>query len=154
MVVQSPIYPKPDQKEILLIYMMKVDMYSNLGDSPFTGAPLENLEVEHLEDGFWGRYMDDKVTENWMAFVDDSNFGMAVYTPICNNFLAGMSGKPGGEAESGSTSYIAPVKSINMQKNTVFEYTYYLLIGDLNEMRSTIYDLKQEAVDPIHEIRK
>jgi len=135
---------KTNDQELPAVYpISSLDkLYCYLGDSPFTGAPLENLEVEHLEDGFWGRYMDDKITENWMAFVDENKFGMAVYTPICNNFLAGMSGKPGGEAESGSTSYIAPVKSIKMHKNTVLEYTYYLLIGDLNEMRSTIYDLK------------
>jgi len=120
------------------------NLYSYFGDAPFTGAPLVNLEVEHLEDGFWGRYMDNKVAENWMAFVDENKFGMAVYSPVCNNFLAGMAGKPGGEADSSSTSYIAPVKSVKMNKNIVFEYTYYLLLGDLKEMRSTIYKLKEE----------
>lgn len=121
------------------------NLYSYFGDAPFTGAPMENLKVEHLEDGFWGRYMDNKVTENWMAFVDDNKFGMAVYSPICNNFLAGMAGNPGGESESSSTSYIAPVKSIKMNKNTVFEYIYYLLVGDLNEIRSTIYNIKEQV---------
>ncbi len=74
----------------------------------------------------------------------ENKFGMAVYTPICNNFLAGMAGNRGGEAESSSTSHIAPVESIKLHKNTVYEYNYYLLIRDLNEIRSIVYRLNKQ----------
>jgi len=145
---KDTIYEEADNnhQELPAVYPISAldNLYSYFGDAPFTGAPLENPEVEHLEDGFWGRYMDNKVTESWMAFVDDDKFGMAVFTPICNNFLAGMAGDPGGKANSSSTSYIAPVKSMKMNKNTVFEYTYYLLIGDLNDMRSMIYKINEQ----------
>jgi hypothetical protein len=117
------------------------NLYSYFGDKPFTGAPLDNPEVKHLEDGFWGRYQDGMVTEHWMAFVDDNMWGMAVYTPICNDFLAGMFGNPGGESVDSSTSYIAPVKYESLYKDSVYEYEYYLLVGELEEMRSAIYDL-------------
>jgi hypothetical protein len=118
------------------------NLYSYFGDAPFTGGALVNPAVKHLEDGFWGRYNGSMVTENWMAFVDDDHWGMAVYTPICNDFLAGMSGEAGGEAFDSSTSYIAPVKKETLFNNSVYEYEYYLLIGELEEMRSTIYKLK------------
>lgn len=117
------------------------NLYAYFGEAPFTGAPLDKPEVQHLEDGFWGRYEGGMVTENWMAFVDENHWGMAVYTPICNNFLAGMSGQPGGEALDPSTSYIAPVKKATLFHNSVYEYEYYLLVGELEEMRSTIYKL-------------
>jgi hypothetical protein len=76
-----------------------------------------------------------------MAFVDDKNFGMAVYNPGCTRFLAGMSGVPGKEAADGSTSYIAPVKKEILFKNSVYEYEYYIMVGSLVEMRDRIYEL-------------
>ncbi len=116
-------------------------LYSYFGDKPFAGEPLSKPEVKNLGDGFWGRYHDDMVTENWMAFVDENLWGMGVYTPICTNFLAGMAGNPGFEAEDASTSYIAPVKKAALDKNTVFEYDYYILIGDLDEIRTKVYTI-------------
>lgn len=118
------------------------NLYTYLGDEPFTYAPLSKPEVINLSSGFWGRYEDNKVTENWMAFVDDDLWGIAVYTPICANFLAGMAGSPGGESLDASTSYIAPVKKEVFNKNTVYEYEYYLIVGKLDEIRSDIYRLK------------
>ena len=117
-------------------------LYSYFGDLPFSGGPLSKPEVIHLEDGFWGRYENDMVTENWMAFVDDNHWGIGVYTPICSNFLAGMAGSPGYEAMDGPTSYIAPVKSEALYKNSVFEYEYWLVVGTLQQIRSTIYAIK------------
>lgn len=111
-----------------------------LGPSPFTNDTVSKPGVIHLESGFWGRY--ENVSENWMAFVDDNNFGMAVYNPRCTRFLAGISGVPGKEAADGSTSYIAPVKKEMLTKNCVYEYEYYIVIGKLDEMRQRIYQLK------------
>ncbi len=113
-----------------------------LGPSPFTNDTVSKPGVIHLESGFWGRY--ENVSENWMAFVDDNNFGMAVYNPRCTRFLAGISGVPGKEAADGSTSYIAPVKKEMLTKNCVYEYEYYIVIGKLDEMRQRIYQLKMK----------
>jgi hypothetical protein len=118
-------------------------LFAYVGAEPFTdGAPKE-LQVINLASGFWGRY--ENVSESWMAFVDDSLFGMAVYNPKCTRFLAGMSGVPGKEAADGSTSYIAPVKKEILDKNCVYEYEYYITIGTLEEMRRRIYQLKVDA---------
>jgi hypothetical protein len=117
-------------------------LYSYFGALPFTGAPLDKPEVIHLEDGFWGRYENDMVTESWMAFVDDNQWGMGVYTPICSNFLAGMAGSPDYEASDGPTSYIAPVKKEILNKHSVFEYDYWLVVGTLHQIRSAIYAIK------------
>lgn len=121
------------------------NLYSYLGDKPFEKEDLKNIEVVHLEDGFWGRYQNNQVTEHWMAFVDDNNWGMGVYCPISSNFLAGMSGKPGFEAKDGPTSYIAPVKTFAFKKRDVLEYTYYIIIDDLSKIRKEIYKLNKSA---------
>ncbi|MEN8204134.1 MAG: Ig-like domain-containing protein [Bacteroidota bacterium] len=133
-----------NHQELPAVYPISAlkNLYAYFGGLPFTGAPLDNPEVEHLEDGFWGRYVGGMVTESWMAFVDDDLWGMGVYTPITTDFLAGMAGTPGGEATSGPTSYIAPVKTEALYKNSVFEYEYYLVVGSLNQIRSEIYAIK------------
>jgi hypothetical protein len=136
----------PLSQELPAVYPISAlnNLYSYFGSDPFTGDTLDNPVVEHLEDGFWGRYQDEKVTEHWMAFVDDENWGMGVYTPIALNFLAGMFQDPGFESEDGPTSYIAPIKTVALKKNDVFEYEYYLVIGELNEIRSEIYELNEQ----------
>ncbi|MEN9884500.1 MAG: hypothetical protein RLZZ420_1717 [Bacteroidota bacterium] len=116
------------------------NLYMYEGDKPFTNGPVKKLEVKNLSTGFWGRY--ENVPENWMAFVDDAHYGMAVYNPICTMFLAGMAGVPDKDATDGSTSYIAPIRNEIIYKTSVYEYEYYILIGDLDAMRKQIYDIK------------
>ncbi|MGQ1783614.1 MULTISPECIES: hypothetical protein [unclassified Saccharicrinis] len=119
------------------------NLYTYFGDKPFTGEPLSNPHVKNLRDGFWGKYKNQMVAENWMAFVDDDLWGMAVYTPICSNFLAGMAGNPGFEANDAATSYIAPVKKAILGKKSVYEYDYYLIVDDLEKIRSSIYEIRK-----------
>jgi hypothetical protein len=132
-----------NNQELPAVYPVSTlkNLYSYFGDAPFTGEPMDNPNVKYLQDGFWGRYKNDMVTENWMAFVDDNNWGIAVYTPICTNFLAGMAGDPGYESNDASTSYIATIKNAVLDKNAVYEYDYFLIIGTLDEIRSAIYSL-------------
>jgi len=127
------------------------NLYTYFGNAPFTGAPLTNLPTINLSSGFWGVYRgqagDDGggnyVTENWMAFVDNSQFGMGVYTPSSNEFIAGMAGDPnnGAEATDGATSYIAPLRVEAFDRNTVYEFDYYLVIGDLTQIRDKVYEI-------------
>lgn len=116
------------------------NLYLYEGNSPFTHAPLKNAEVTNLSSGFWGKY--ENVPEHWMAFVDDNNWGIAVFNPLCTRFIAGLSGVPGKESTDGSTSYIAPVKKEKLRKNCVYTYDYFILVGELTAMRKKIYELR------------
>lgn len=118
------------------------NLYMYEGNTPFTSSPIKQLEVKNLSSGFWGRY--EHVSENWMAFVDDNHYGMAVYNPICTMFLAGLAGVPDKDANDASTSYIAPIRNEILYKNSVYEYEYYILIGDLDVMRKQIYEIKRK----------
>jgi hypothetical protein len=117
------------------------NLFTYEGNAPFTNQDYKKLEVKNLSSGFWGRYKE--VSENWMAFVDDANVGMLVYNPKCTMFLAGMAGGPGKEASDASTSYIAPIKDEILNKNSIYEYEYYILIGSLAEMRKQVYEIKK-----------
>jgi hypothetical protein len=115
------------------------NLYTYLGNRPYTYAPFDNPTVVNLSSGFWGIYQN--VSEHWMAFVDDHYWGMGIYNPRCNRFLAGMAGSPGKESTDGSTSYIAPVREEVLYKNCVYEYEYYVIIGTLQEIRNKVYQL-------------
>ena len=116
-------------------------LYAYIGSEPFTNAQVQQLMVKNLKNGFWGVY--ENIPEHWMAFTDETDWGMAVYNPLCIRFLAGMSGVPGKEAADGSTSYIAPVKKAILYKKCVYEFEYDILIGNLDEMRAKIYELNR-----------
>lgn len=127
------------------------NLYMYEGETPFSNRPFKKFEVKNLSTGFWGRY--EQVPENWMAFVDDTHFGMAVYNPLCTMFLAGMAGVPDKDANDMSTSYIAPIRNEILYKNSVYEYEYYILIGDLALMRKQIYAIKNEIPKPVVKIK-
>lgn len=134
-----------NDQELPAIYPISAlkNLYTYLGNSPFTNALLDNPAVVYLSSGFWGTYKN--VSEHWMAFVDGNLWGMGIYNPRCDNFLAGMAGKPDKEASDGSTSYIAPVKKEILYKKCVYEYEYYVIIGSLSEIRSKVYELNSET---------
>ena len=130
-----------NDQELPAVYPISAlkNLYAYLGNKPFSDSDITPIEVKNLSSGFWGIYKN--VSEHWMAFVDDSNWGMAVYNSQCLRFLAGMSGTPGGEANEAATSYIAPVKRDILNKNSVYEYEYYIVVGSLNDIRKKIYEL-------------
>ena len=123
------------------------NLYTYVGASPFTNDTLSNPPVVNLSSSFWGRYLG--VSEHWMAFVDDDMKGIGVYNPKCNYFLAGMAGEPGYEALDGSTSYIAPVKKESLSKNSVYDYTYFIIVGTVEEIRTRVHELSLGFEDPI-----
>ena len=118
-------------------------LYSYQGAKPFQGDTLENLKVVNLASGFWGTY--DNISEHWMAFVDEQNWGLGVYNPQCTHFLAGRSGEPGRESSDGSTSYIAPIKNYALLRDSVLDYDYDLIVGTLDEIRAAVYRLHEAA---------
>lgn len=115
------------------------NLYCYMGKRPFSHDSLSLLPVVKLSSGFWGRY--DNVSEHWMAFVDNNEFGIGVYNPQCHRFLAGLSGDAGEEATDASTCYIAPVSKVALSKNAVFSYNYFIILGAIDDIRKQIYEL-------------
>src|ERR1035438_3677158 len=76
-----------NDQELPAVYPISAlkNLYSYIGNTPFTNAALTNLAVINLSTGFWGVYAN--VSEHWMAFVDDQRWGMGVYNAKCTNFL-------------------------------------------------------------------
>lgn len=135
----------PDNQELPATYIISAlsNLYSYFGDEPFTNAPVQQVPVVNLSSGFWGVY--DTTTEHWMAFVDDTLWGMGVFNRRCTNFLAGLAGTAGGEATSSSTNYIAPTHVDTLPLVCVYEYTYNLIVGTLPQIRATVYQLYADS---------
>lgn len=139
---------KNDQ-EIPAIYPISSlkNLYGYFGDKPFKNDKLDNPEVVEIKmdvpGSFWGKY--PKVPEKWMAFVDDNMWGMGVFSPNAERFIVyRYTSMTDGEAHSLSTSYIAPLCTSKLKKNSVFEYTYYIVVDHLPEIRNTIYTLNSK----------
>lgn len=121
-------------------------LYFYQGNAPFTGEEADTVNVEELSlvepKHGWGYYRE--VPEKWMAFVDDNGWGMGVYSPLATEFLAGrFRSSRSGEAYSDATSYIAPVRNHRMEKNSVVEYEYYIIIGTVAEIQSAVYQIRK-----------
>lgn len=81
-----------------------------------------------------------------MAFTDDNGWGVAVYSPSATHFLAGRFGDDlEGDALSTATSYIAPLKRERLMKDSVMEYEYYLIVGNIEQIREQIYKINKKA---------
>ncbi len=137
-------------QEIPAVYPISAlnHLYYYQGDAPFTGEPADSMEVEELRfeepQNGWGNY--SNVSEKWMAFVDDEGWGMGVYSPSATEFLAGrFKSSRSGEAMDEGTSYIAPVRIQRMTKNSVVEYEYYLILGTVSEIQSSVYKIRKES---------
>jgi hypothetical protein len=79
----------------------------------------------------------------WMAYVDDKDFGIGIFTPDTN---AAVSYRFRGNGKTGPTgsacSYLAPVRTMQLTKGLVVDYHIYLTIGTLDEIRARFKQLK------------
>lgn len=140
--------PAPNAQEIPAVYPISSlkNLYSYLGNKPFKGKRVNKIKVKELNPktgAFWGSY--PNVPEKWMAFTDDNNWGMGVYSDKAETYLAGRyKSDTDGEAESQATSYIAPCCQATLGNNSVFEYEYYIIIDTLENIRKTVYQLHSD----------
>lgn len=136
-------------QEIPAVYLISAlkNLYSYFGAEPFTGEAAEQTQVKQIIIGdpehFWGHYT--TVTEKWMAFTDDRGWGVAVFSPSATNFLAGRyDSDTNGNDKSAATSYIAPLRSEALKKDSVMEYEYYLVVGTIEQIRKEIYKINRK----------
>ena len=83
------------------------------------------------------------LTENWAAYVDDTDFGLGVYVPVANRLTCYRFGD--GRADHGSCSYFAPLTTFAITPGFTFDYKVHLTIGTLDQIRSRITDLHNSS---------
>ncbi|QOV91257.1 hypothetical protein [Humisphaera borealis] len=112
-------------------------LFTYAGDKPFTDGELKFVEHPFTMQSPWAHW---HATERWAALVDDSNWGLGVWSPETTRFSGGFSGKKGtGGPKDAPTGYIAPMRQEVLDHNAVHEYRYALVVGDLKAIRTWVY---------------
>lgn len=112
------------------------------GEAPFTNDPNLYWQTDYIWPDMAKKYM----PEYWSAWVDDNHWGVGVYTVDVDFHLAG--GYRHGQGENAgfgdmadATNYIAPVAIKKIEQFVPFEYTTYLVLGDLQDIREKLSGL-------------
>jgi hypothetical protein len=111
--------------------------FAYTGSSPFTSGGLTQIN----NSGPPWVYIN--ATENWIANVDGTDWGLGVYNPKAQYTVMGFYGthdtSPPGNPSSSSTGYIAPIVSEILDHNITYRYDFYLILGSLTNIRSYVY---------------
>ncbi|MBC2596246.1 hypothetical protein H5P28_18410 [Ruficoccus amylovorans] len=116
-------------------------LYYYGGDRPWSGG-----ELTTLDPGWPNEYYD--ITEHWAAFVNKRGWGVGVYVPEADQITTYRyegSGRTGTKGDA--CSYFAPIRSFAFDRPMTFEYTAYLTLGSIEEIRTrfqAIADSSQE----------
>lgn len=79
----------------------------------------------------------------WLAFVNDQNFGIGIYTPGTKEAVTYRHRGKGTTGPDGSAcSYVAPIRTLQLVKGSVVDYEFYLTIGTLDEIRARFAKLR------------
>jgi len=117
-------------------------IFSCTGTAPLTGGALTQQGSIFSGSGLpiWTLW---RATENWSAFVNDSNFGVGVHNPDAIRTLGGYYSPEADLCTGGSpddnTAYIAPLHIEVLDYNIVYEYNYNLIVGTLTDIRNWVY---------------
>ena len=128
----------PKQQELPAMYTIAdlSQLYTYEGPAPFTHAPLTSaLKIGPP----WTDYGRNMPHEKWAALADAHQWGVGIYNPIAEIFAGGIVGKPGGDTKSDSTGYLSPLRTETFDKNSVYQYDYYIIVGTVNEIRDFVY---------------
>ncbi len=133
----------PRHQELPAVYTIAdlPHLYTYDGDAPFTRDALTRIPPTPPPWTYWDG------TEKWAAYVDDDNWGVGVYYADAEEFIGGFAGSPGGGTMDASTGYISPLRTMAIEKDTVFEYEYTLIVGNLDEIRDFVYIAEGHTVD-------
>ena len=111
------------------------------GATPWTGGQLH--ENDNLD--FWSPGTSEnrfRASENWIAWVNDENWGVGLYVPDVTNMLVGRNEFSVNAGAIGLTpseavpcTYTAPLGVFNMPTYDPFTYTYYLRLGNVTLTR-------------------
>lgn len=78
-----------------------------------------------------------KSSRHWTAWLNDTDWGIGIYTPGTTEFTCYRHHGDGTAGENGSAcSYIAPVRTFALKKGVMVEYDVYLTLGSLDEIRT------------------
>ena len=83
-------------------------------------------------------------SSSWVAYLDDDNWGIGIYTPSTTDFTTYRALGDGTTGPTGSAcSYVAPLRTFALTNGLKVEYDVYLTIGNLDEIKTRFEKLKK-----------
>ena len=77
-----------------------------------------------------------KTSEDWIAYVDEKDWGIGIHTPGTSQFTFYRFKGNGQSGPHGSAcSYVAPIQTLRLQQGKIIEYEFSLTLGSLKEIR-------------------
>lgn len=105
----------------------------------FVDAALSNLV--YLTDGQLMRRVpgwpneSGKAPQQWVAYLDDSDWGIGIRTPGTAEFTCYRFGTGATGPDASSCSYIAPIRTFALTTGLKVEYDVFLTVGTLDEIK-------------------
>ena len=117
-----------------------------IGEQPFAGGALERI-TKKTEPGFPWKFW--TATERWAALVNDADWGLGVIMPGTTHFVGGFAGEEGaGGTKDAPTGYIAPLRTEVLDHNITYDFSYVLVLGSLEEIRTAALAEAKPAAPP------
>jgi len=138
----GPNQGKPRHQEMPAVFIdgaLKHFVYTK--DGVLTRAEPRIL-AENGREGVDGLRTDQSSSE-WVAYLDDNDWGIGIYTPGTPEFTCYRALGNGTTGPEGSAcSYVAPIRTFALTTGLELEYTVTLTIGTLAEIQSRFAALK------------
>jgi len=121
--------------------------YAYTGEQPFTNGALTQIKYQRSES-----VTDTKgliCPENWIAMVNDANWGLGVWKPNHYYFLTNKNGPDvEGDETSFSCSYLSPSTYEILDHNIQYDYEYTLILGTVDQIRQFVYAQSRPTAGP------
>jgi hypothetical protein len=110
------------------------------GTAPWTNGTVSLSTMPQLPN-FSPRFY---APEQWAAFVDSGDSGLAVYFPGLFPYVGGFAAAGSSGPTGTGTNYFAPLAAYTFGPNSVQEGDIYLVAGDYKHARQVVYDLHNQ----------
>lgn len=136
--------PRGLSQELPAVYpirnMSKMVIYD--GKEPWANKPLTLVKYTAKDTWIWTK---QNPTEPWAACLyPKTNSGLGVYSPSATEtWNMGWVGDKGTEF-SGPTMHFAPISKWKLAHNTVKEFEYWIIVGEISEIRKRVYCLHKQ----------
>lgn len=90
------------------------------------------------------------ITENWVAWVNDDDFGVGLYTPNTSTILTGKVGTKNYSSQiskADATTYTTMIAQMRLSTYETFSYDYYLTVGQVDKIRQSFNELAETCVN-------
>ncbi len=115
-----------------------------VGKEPFTNGPLTEVIGRESEFSWPPRVI--APTENWVALLDDKDYGLGIYQPLTNQFSVGFSGglelMGKGGPKDGQTGAVSPTLIEILDHDIQYTFHYSLIAGQVEDIRREVVRLE------------